>query len=125
MRKLYMFLAPLLLLSSLALAGMMDWNGNMMGWGSGMMGGWWWPFGIGWGIFGVFVFIIWILALVFWIWMLVDAVTRKFDDNIEKLIWVVVIVFLNIIGALVYYFVVKAREGRSVRPHLRRAGQEK
>ncbi|MFH1331872.1 MAG: PLD nuclease N-terminal domain-containing protein [archaeon] len=107
MRKLMIVLAAaFLLLSSVAFADMMDW-----GWGSGMMAPGmmgWWPFGIGWGVFGVFVTILWILAFVFWIWMLVDVVTRRFDDNIEKLVWVLVIIFANIIGALIYYFIIKA-----------------
>ncbi|MFN6992268.1 MAG: PLDc N-terminal domain-containing protein [Fervidobacterium sp.] len=48
-----------------------------------------------------------ILGFVFWIWMLVDCLQRKkFDD---KLVWVVVLVFLNILGAILYYFIVKKK----------------
>ncbi len=115
--KKYEIILPvlLLLLSFTALANMIDWDGGgMMGWGgSNMMGGWFWPFGIGFGIAGIVITVIWLLALLFWLWMLIDAVTRKFDDNVEKLIWVLVIIFLNIIGALIYYFLIKARDRRS------------
>jgi len=38
--------------------------------------------------------------------MLVDGATRKFKEDSEKIVWIIVIVFTGIIGALVYYFVV-------------------
>jgi hypothetical protein len=58
----------------------------------------------------LFWMIITFLALIFWIWMLVDCLTRKkFED---KLIWVLVLVFLNVLGAILYYFLVKHKKGR-------------
>jgi hypothetical protein len=42
---------------------------------------------------------------VFWIWMLVDCLKNPRLQGTEKLIWVLVIIFLHWIGALVYYFV--------------------
>jgi hypothetical protein len=53
-----------------------------------------------------FFFLIGILFFVFWIIMLVDAATRKFKDDSEKIVWIIVIVFTGIIGALIYYFIV-------------------
>ena len=45
-----------------------------------------------------------IVAVVFWLWMLVDALQRKhFDD---KLVWILVMLFLSIIGSILYYFLV-------------------
>jgi hypothetical protein len=44
-------------------------------------------------------------AFVFWIWMLIDAITNKGLTDTEKLIWVVVIIFVHFIGALIYFFV--------------------
>ena len=44
-----------------------------------------------------------VLAFGFWIWMLIDALTRLPSD--EKLVWVLVIVFLHFLGALIYFFV--------------------
>ena len=41
----------------------------------------------------------------FWIWMLVDCVKR--DKLKDKLVWIIVLIFLNIIGALIYFFIVK------------------
>ena len=53
--------------------------------------------------------IIWIafciLVFVFWLMMLIDAIKNAPKDM--KLIWVIVIIFTNIVGALVYYFIEK------------------
>lgn len=110
--KKYLFVIMMLVFSTLALARMMDWDDGFGVGNFGMMNSWW-PFWMGLGVFGIFVGVLWVLAFVFWVWMLVDAIVRRFDDNIEKLIWVVVIVFLNIIGALIYYFIIKAKDRSS------------
>jgi phosphotransferase system glucose/maltose/N-acetylglucosamine-specific IIC component len=52
-----------------------------------------------------FVFVIAIAAVVFWIWSLVDALTRSFPEDYEKLVWVLVIIFTGIIGSVIYYFI--------------------
>ena len=41
-------------------------------------------------------------ATAFWIWMLVDCVTSSMPDT-EKIIWVLVIFFLHLVGALLYF----------------------
>lgn len=41
-----------------------------------------------------------------WIYTLVDALTRDFDGDNDKLLWVLVILFAGIIGSIIYYFVV-------------------
>lgn len=46
----------------------------------------------------------------FWLWMLVDATTRKFDN---KTIWIILILLLNIFGALLYFFIIKERFKKS------------
>jgi prolipoprotein diacylglyceryltransferase len=60
--------------------------------------------------FVLIMVILGILAFVFWILMLVDCVKRKFKEDSEKIVWVIVIVFTGIIGALIYYFVVKVKD---------------
>lgn len=45
-----------------------------------------------------------IAATIFWIMMLVHAATH---DNKDKAMWIILMVFTGIIGALIYYFVVK------------------
>ena len=46
-----------------------------------------------------------LLAFAFWIWMLVHAITNNGLTDIEKLIWVIVILFTHFIGAAIYFFV--------------------
>lgn len=46
-----------------------------------------------------------LLAVVFWIWMLIHAVTNAGLSDGEKVAWVLVIIFLNFLGALIYFFV--------------------
>ncbi len=58
----------------------------------------------------VFVFVI-----VFWLWMLIDCLKRpdeqfKVGGNNAKLIWVLVIIFTGLIGALIYYFLIKRQD---------------
>jgi hypothetical protein len=49
------------------------------------------------------VWVLGILATAFWIWMLVDALMNE-TDSTEKIVWVLVIVFLPVIGSLIYFF---------------------
>ena len=45
-----------------------------------------------------------ILAAIFWLWMLIDLLERKnFED---KVAWVLVMMFLCIVGSVMYYFLV-------------------
>jgi uncharacterized BrkB/YihY/UPF0761 family membrane protein len=46
-----------------------------------------------------------ISACVFWIKMLIEAATKEPDTGNTRLVWVIIIVFTQIIGALIYYFV--------------------
>jgi len=66
-------------------------------------------------VIGLIALAIW--AVVFWILMLVDSVKRSFKSDGEKIAWVLIIIFLHIIGALVYYFAVKkeAKVGKKVK----------
>jgi hypothetical protein len=44
-------------------------------------------------------------ATIFWIWMLIHAITNKGLDSTEKIVWVLVVLFLHFLGALIYFFV--------------------
>jgi hypothetical protein len=46
-----------------------------------------------------------LLAFAFWIWMLVHAISNNGLTDIEKLIWVIVILFTHFIGAVIYFIV--------------------
>ena len=53
-----------------------------------------------------------IIGSVFWIAMLVDCLKKSFKESNEKLIWVIIIVFLNIIGAILYWSVIKKKSDK-------------
>jgi uncharacterized BrkB/YihY/UPF0761 family membrane protein len=63
-----------------------------------------------WIIFALIIFALTIFVFVFWILMLIDCVKRKFKEDSEKIVWVLVIIFTGIIGALIYYFIVKVKD---------------
>ena len=48
-----------------------------------------------------------IFLIVFWILMLIDAIQRKFKNDSDKIVWIIVLVFLQLLGAIIYYFIVK------------------
>jgi len=54
-------------------------------------------------IFGIPIFL---LLFVFWLWMLIDCAKREFDD---KLLWIILLIFLGLIGAILYFFIVKRK----------------
>jgi len=63
---------------------------------------------IGSSIFGVLAFLvvaaIGLACFAFWIWMLIHAITNKGLTDTEKIIWVLVVLFLHVLGALIYFF---------------------
>ncbi len=60
---------------------------------------------------GSFLFLVSMIAMVFWIVALVDALRRPASEweaaQQNQLVWVVVIVITNIIGAIIYWAVAR------------------
>ena len=56
-------------------------------------------------LFGLFAVLAGLLLCVFWIWMLIDAIKNDSLDGTERVVWVLVILFLHALGALIYYLV--------------------
>ena len=48
-----------------------------------------------------------LLSFVFWIMMLVDCAKRKFKNENDKVVWIIIVAILGVLGAVVYYFVIK------------------
>lgn len=71
----------------------------------GMLDIWFWPFMI---LGGVLAVIIGLLVFAFWIWMIIDCARRNFKNNVEKIVWILVIIFAGWVGALIYFFVIKS-----------------
>jgi hypothetical protein len=60
--------------------------------------------------FGAILSLLGILAFVFWIWMLVDCIQNQHHQGTEKVVWVLVIVFLHFLGALIYFFIGREKQ---------------
>ena len=45
-----------------------------------------------------------LLAFVFWVWMLVHAISNKGLTDGERVAWVLVIIFLPVLGSILYVF---------------------
>ena len=43
-------------------------------------------------------------AIGFWLWMLVDCAMNESDEGNTRLIWVLIILFVHVIGAILYFF---------------------
>lgn len=50
--------------------------------------------------------ILFIVGGIFWLWMLMDVIKRQQED---RLMWVLILIFLAILGAIIYYFVIKRK----------------
>ena len=60
-----------------------------------------------------------VLALfIFWIWMLISAVQNKGLTEGEKIAWVLILVFVHILGAILYFFVGHPKRHTSLPPPL-------
>jgi hypothetical protein len=43
-----------------------------------------------------------IIGFVLWLWMLIDCITKEPSEGNDKIIWLLVIIFLGPLGALIY-----------------------
>lgn len=50
------------------------------------------------GLFGL-------LCLVLWIWALVDIVNARFREDLTKIVWVLIVIFLPVVGTILYYVI--------------------
>jgi hypothetical protein len=55
------------------------------------------------GVMFIIESLIGLVAFIFWIWMLIDCLSSSRPTG-EKVLWFLVIFFLNLLGALIYYF---------------------
>ena len=70
---------------------------------------------IGSGIFGLLTCLVMgaisLACFAFWLWMLIHAITNKGLADMEKIVWVIVIIFLPFIGSLIYFFIGRSKGG--------------
>ena len=58
----------------------------------------------------IFILPVVLITFIFWIWMLVDCIKSNLK-GVNKLIWVLIILFFPFVGALIYLLAVKLNEG--------------
>lgn len=46
-----------------------------------------------------------ILSTLFWLWMIVDCATHESSDSSNKIVWLLIIIFTHLLGAILYYFI--------------------
>ncbi len=56
-------------------------------------------------IFAITIPILIVLGI-FWLWMLIDAISRQFDD---KTLWIILIIVLSFLGAILYFFIIRRK----------------
>jgi len=65
------------------------------------------------GLVGILMFLIFaaigIACTIFWLWMLIHSITNKGLADGEKIVWVLVIIFLPFIGSILYFFLGKPK----------------
>ncbi len=55
-------------------------------------------------VFGLVAFGVVVGVCAFWVWMIIECATKEPSEGNDKLIWILVILLLNWLGALIYYF---------------------
>lgn len=46
-----------------------------------------------------------LLASIFWIWMLIDCALNEPGTSNDKVIWILVILFTHLLGAILYFVI--------------------
>ena len=61
------------------------------------------------GLFGLLMLLVGVVislaGFAFWLWMLIHAITNKGLPDGEKIVWVLVIIFLPLIGSIIYFVI--------------------
>lgn len=68
-------------------------------------------FGVGFLAFAFVMGLIGLACTIFVIWMIIDAARRNFD---QKVMWILLMVFLGFIPAVIYFFMIKKKNVGSV-----------
>jgi hypothetical protein len=67
---------------------------------------------------GAFGLLVWLVMaaiglayFAFWLWMLIHAITNKGLGGAEKIVWVIVLIFLHVLGPILYFFIGRPKGG--------------
>jgi prolipoprotein diacylglyceryltransferase len=66
------------------------------------------------GAFFILIFgLVTLIGFIFWLWMLIDCATKESDQGNTKIVWIIIIVFTNFVGAMVYFLVRRSQRLRN------------
>jgi hypothetical protein len=54
---------------------------------------------------GVLPILIFGVLLIFWLDMIAECVARESKRDNDRVVWLIIIIWFNVVGALIYYFV--------------------
>ena len=60
--------------------------------------------------------VIGILTFAFWVWMIIDCAKNKGLSDGERIVWILVIIFVQVIGTVIYFFVGRPRNREHAPP---------
>ena len=60
-------------------------------------------------LFALFFLFIIVFSFIFWIWMLIDCIQNPRLSSNERIIWILVVVFLHVLGAFIYFLAGRKR----------------
>jgi len=52
------------------------------------------------------------LGLIFWVWMLIDCATDKTLEGTDKIVWILILIFLPVLGSIIYFFVHRSKRAK-------------
>ena len=71
--------------------------------------------------FGLVVVGLWLFFLfvglvgtAFWLWMIIECATKEPDEGNEKLVWIIILIFTHLLGAILYLVI---RRPERIRQH--------
>lgn len=53
-------------------------------------------------------------ATIFWLWMLTDCASHEPSEGNDKLVWVLIILFVPLFGSIIYYLIRRPERIRAV-----------
>ncbi len=65
-------------------------------------------------LFSCVIGLVAVLGSIFWIWMIIDCASNEPSGTNDKIVWLLVIIFIHFVGALIYYFVRRPERIRMV-----------
>ncbi|MGV3541417.1 MAG: PLDc N-terminal domain-containing protein [Rufibacter sp.] len=69
------------------------------------------------GMFELFILLFILGApVILWVWAVVDLLSSRFPSRTDKLIWVIVIAFLPVLGAVLYLIIGRKQKVKEPQP---------